>query len=181
MIREQKNLGSFIRVICSDIIQGPSYSYADYLSEDPQQVLSEEEYTVFVDNMLYLRLMLFYALLIGETDKVKISTTDLDKTFDYALHLALQDNKMSKEDAALQVTIFARELENFYNYLDTLPKEILSKGVSTVHVCMYYAFKLCRPSMYGTDTEVTYVALINAVQRSVKNYFEKAFNVSYLH
>jgi hypothetical protein len=195
--REKMYLGSFIRGLCSETIQSPNYSYTDYLREDPERGLSDEEFSTFTDNLLDLRLMLLFALLMDKssTGKIKVSSIDLGRTFSHALVLAFQDNNLSKENAIEQVKRINGEVDNLFDYLETIPSEN-NLSNSEVAVCMYYSSKLSKSAPKPTKPqykmgewedmeedyalealrqlkiEGTYVALVNAVRKSVKNYFD---------
>lgn len=177
--KEKMYLGSFCRVLCSDIIQLPNVSYENHLQADSQDGLTKEEYEAFNNQLPNFRILLLASGILQKSSEGKIKQTseEIGKVFVQALKLAYEDNNYSKEDVNQKLDTYLAEIEDFVSYLDSVDEEKVNKEglISCASVYFLKKFDAFMNSDKNFDKHGTFSALINCNRKLIKNYFESAF------
>ena len=174
-LKKSISLSAFIRMIGNEVLKVPPYSYDDYLSIDPDCILSQTEFEEFIRNLNLLRLLLLFAMLIDRKDRgqIKVTKQDLAKTFIQALVLSYQDNDFDSHEAQRLSEVFSSELDQLLSYIESLSEKDLSAKGYTPYACLYVTSKFAAE---GSVKNGVYIALINTQRKIMKGYFEKAFD-----
>lgn len=174
-LRKKISLGSFIRLIADEVLKVPPYTYDDYVAIDPDLIISKTEFEDFVNNLSFLRLLLLYAMLIDSKDRgqFKVSTKDIDKTFNQALVLSYQNIVVEQDEAQRLANLFSSELAHLASYVESIPKKDISEKGYTPYACLYFTAKFSETAEESAKNGV-YIALINTQRMLMKGYFGKA-------
>lgn len=174
-LKKTISLSAFIRMIANEVLKGSTYTYDDYLSIDPDSILSQPEFEEFIRNLHLLRLLLLYVMLIDRKNKgqFKVSMEDLAKIYIQALELSYQDNDVDCDEAKRLSEVFSSELDHFSSYIESLPVKIILEKGYTPYACLYITSKFAESSEESVKNGM-YIALINTQRKIMKEYFEKA-------
>lgn len=171
--KEKIYMGSFIRGMLGVILAKQTYTFEDYLKNDPNELLSEEEFDAFTQQLPLFRNLLIFALLQEAiaTGRINYPSDNLGITFINGFALVAEDNNYSVEKIESTQKELASELDAYLGYLQNISDEDLSSNSYVVHICMYFGERFTSNS-FDIDKQGTYVALINGQKRVIKEYFE---------
>ena len=178
--KEKMHLGSFCRIICSDVIQLQSLSYEKYLQSDNQQILSKDEYEAFNNELPNYRILLLVSGVLQKSSEGKIpyDSEEIGKIFVQALKLAYDDNNYSEEQTMEKVNLFVSDGEEFFDYLETIGDKEISDKDLMFHASMYFTKKFKTFANMKNDNynkQGTFVALTNNNRKIIKDYFGTSF------
>jgi len=162
-------------MIANGVLRVPQFTYEQYLTHDPDSILSQSEFEKFINHLSSLRLLIFYALLKDGKNKgqLKVSMEDFVNTFLQALELSYQDNAFGQDEAQRLAETFGHELDHYTSYLESIPEKDLRKDGFTAYACLYFTSKFSDPSSENVKNGI-YVALINTQRLLMKEYFGQA-------
>lgn len=178
--KEKIYLGTFCRIICSDVIQFQSLPYEKYLQADSEKVLSKGEYEAFNNELPNYRILLLVSGVLQKSSEGKIphDSEEIGKIFVQALQLAYEDNNYSEEEKMERINLFVLDVEKLFDYIETIDdKEISDKGLM-FHASMYFSKKFKTFADMKNDDyskQGTFVALTNNNRKIIKDYFQTSF------
>jgi len=176
-LKKKMGLSSLIRMIATEFLKVPPYTYDDYLSIDPASILAQNEFEAFIRELPFLRLLLLYAMLLDRKNEgqIKVSIIDLGKTFIETTVLSYQDNNVEYKEAQRLSEVFSSELDYLASYSESILEKDLSKNGLTPYACLYFTSKFAEPSEESVKNGV-YIALINTQRKLLKEYFDKTLD-----
>ncbi|SHI25260.1 hypothetical protein [Desulfosporosinus lacus] len=174
-LKKRVTLDAFIRMIASEVLSVPQHNYENYLTIDPDSILSQREYEEFTKNLYSLRLLLLYAWLIDSKNRglIKFRLEDLRQTFVQTLQLSYQDNALDQDEALKRSEVFSSELNDFSSYLETIPEKDLVKDGFIAYACLYFTSKFTEPLEKSVKNGML-VSLINSQRMLMKGYLGQA-------
>jgi hypothetical protein len=182
-MREKMYLGSFCRVMFSEVIKIPIQSYEGYLENDDYKALNRDEYEAFCKKLPYFRNILVWAAINQKLAEGKINCTDeaLGITLMTALQFTYEDNNYSDEELVEGLDSTLNCLEDFSLYSEAILKtvseeEFLSEGYM-FYACKSFADKFddLLEGKFDPLKHGPLVCITNNNKNLIKDYFEKYF------
>lgn len=139
--KEKISLSTFTLTVCSDIISLKALTYDDYLAQDPEKALNNDEFNLFNDNVLFLKLLLLTSLLDFERchDRLIIDVEKFGYIMGQSVYNACLHNNYSKNDCN---TITRKYLEILDLYSNEAP-DIMKKSIQLKNISNHYIYSTC--------------------------------------
>ena len=172
--KEKIYMGSFIRGIASEILAIKPYTFADYLQNDTDEILSQEEFEAFNEQIPLLQNLILFAIMLEAVNngKINYSPLDLGMTYAKAFSLAAEDHNIPLEEVNSLYDKLLSEMNEYLGYLVDVSDEEFAKNSYGTYMCMYFGSRFSFPAD-NYDKRTKYVILVNNQKKIMQGYFKE--------
>lgn len=173
--KDKIQLDSFLRLIYSEIIKMEIYTYDDFLNVNTNVIFPKENFNVFNEKTLNLRLMLINGFLNDYEIKtqLKVSNHEFNEISGRVCVYAFHDNGYMPNDIKDSLNKFSEEYNSFSEYIETIEQKQIIKNGFVCYVCLYYSLKFKK--LYDNHQMIT-ALLIKNNKELVKSVFNEIYD-----